>query len=359
MLRSAIGLYLVVVIANTVFAQGKKEPEQMHAAFWEPQNSGLQVSLRGVCAVSAEIVWISGAQGSYATTTDGGKSWHADSVGGSRPAGIDFRDVYAVDARTAYLMSAGPGELSRIYKTTDAGKTWHLQYTNTLAAGFFDGMAFGDADRGVVVGDPVDGRLFLLYTHDGGAHWQRLPAEKLPPVLDGEYGFAASGTGIAVAGKNNIWIGTGGTASRVFFSNDGGQSWAVANTPIVSGQQSAGIFSLAFRDARHGIAVGGDYQQPEAALGNLAATSDGGKTWRLIENVGTIGYRSCVAYARRGSATVIVVVGTSGASYSMEDGKTWIAIAGSGYNAVNFSPTGAGWAVGANGNVAKFHWPDE
>ena len=49
---------------------------------------------------------------------------------------LEFRDVHAVDAATAYLLSIGSGEQSRIYKTTDAGLTWVLQFTNPEHAGF-------------------------------------------------------------------------------------------------------------------------------------------------------------------------------------------------------------------------------
>jgi hypothetical protein len=44
---------------------------------------------------------------------------------------------------------------------------------------------------------------------------------------------------------------------------------------------SSGIFSLAFSDAKNGIAVGGDYAHPESSdLPNILLTSDGGATWQ-------------------------------------------------------------------------------
>jgi photosystem II stability/assembly factor-like uncharacterized protein len=264
---------------------------------WQPQTSGLTASFRGLCAVSEKIAWVSGNRGSYAKTIDGGQTWKADSIAGA--AQLDFRDVQAFDAKRAYLMSAGPDELSRLYKTIDGGKSWQLQHTNKIPEGFFDGMAFWDEDNGIVIGDPINGRLFILITADGGKTWQPLPPENSPAVVAGEYGFAASGTGIAVHGKNHVWIATGGAAAHVFYSSDRGKTWHVANTPIVSGNASSGIFSIAFNDELRGIVVGGDYKQPYATKGNVATTNDGGTTWTLIENPAAMEFQSCVAYVPR------------------------------------------------------------
>jgi photosystem II stability/assembly factor-like uncharacterized protein len=276
----------------------------------------------------------------------------ADSIAGA--ANLDFRDVQAFEANLAYLMSAGPGELSRIYKTTDGGKSWQLQHTNKIPEGFFDGMAFWDADNGVLIGDPVNGRLFIMITENGGKTWQPLPPESSPAVVTGEYGFAASGTGLAVQGKNQIWIATGGTVARVFYSSDRGKTWNVANTPIVSGNQSSGIFSIAFRDSLHGVIVGGNYQQPNEAKGNAAITNDGGKTWGLIKNPASVEYRSCVAFVPGVSASMLVAVGPSGSDYSVDDGQTWMRFSNEGFHTLSFvKSTPNGWAAGADGRVAK------
>jgi photosystem II stability/assembly factor-like uncharacterized protein len=141
----------------------------------------------------------------------------------------------------------------------DAGAHWTLLFTNADPKGFFDAIAFWDAQHGIVVGDPVDGRAEVLTTDDGGATWQR---RSPPAALPNEGSFAASNTCLTLFGKRDAWFATGGPgAARVFHSKDRGRSWTVATTPIRNDGPSAGIFSLAFRDARHGIAVGGDYSK--------------------------------------------------------------------------------------------------
>jgi photosystem II stability/assembly factor-like uncharacterized protein len=229
-------------------------------------------------------------------------------------------------------MSAGPGDQSRIYHTSDAGQHWQLQFTNTNPKGFFDSMAFWDPTHGVVLGDPIpdeNGKLrFELLITDDGKAWTQIPPSQLPPALEGEAAFAASNTSIAILADRegqdreehdfsraapppeksgasapegndpNIWFATGGKVARVFHSPDRGQTWQVFPTPIAHGPDSAGIFSIAFRDTVHGAIAGGDYKHPDQDGPNLAFSNDGGKTWTLSQ-IFPQSYYSAVSYDRK------------------------------------------------------------
>jgi photosystem II stability/assembly factor-like uncharacterized protein len=89
------------------------------AQTWAPQTSNTRASLRGVSAVDSRTVWASGSGGTYLATTDGGVTWRAGKVPDAET--LDFRGIRAMDARTVYLLSSGPGDKSRIYKTRDSG----------------------------------------------------------------------------------------------------------------------------------------------------------------------------------------------------------------------------------------------
>lgn len=324
------------------------------SAQWIQQSSNTAADLRGVSAVSRTVAWASGSKGTFLRTVDGGTTWVADTVPGA--AALDFRDVQAVDANTAYLLSIGSGESSRIYKTTDGGRHWTLQFTNAAPKGFFDGMAFWDANHGIAFSDPVDRRLLVVTTSDGGRTWQPVPPARLPPTLDGEAAFAASGTSIAVEGSSTVWIGTGGGArARVFRSTDRGRTWTVAETPMAAGNASSGIFSLVFLDGRHGVAVGGDYQKPAQVGTNVVLTADGGRTWTRTTGAQPAGFRSGVAVVAGKGTPTLVAVGTSGSDWSGDGGATWTAIDTVGYNSVAFANAlDAGWAVGPRGRIARF-----
>jgi photosystem II stability/assembly factor-like uncharacterized protein len=353
---SGVSIYrcgLVLLLVAVTFIAGQ----------WQPQNSGINAQLRGVSAVSASVVWASGNKGTYLRTTDGGDHWTAATVPGGEA--LDFRDVHAVDANTAYLMATA----GRIYKTTDGGATWSLQYNNTAPGVFLDSIAAWDANHLIALGDPTDGTFLVVITSDGGKTWNQVPPSSLPPALGGEAAFAASGTCIAVEGANNVWFATGGVAekvlrswdhgktwedssgkaARVFRSRDRGKTWKVAETPIVSKSDSTGIFSIAFKDSKNGIIVGGDYKQQVEKTANAASTTDGGVTWKLVPRR-PAGYRSCVVYL---PGNRLITVGEKGADYSTDGGSRWSPLEGAGFHSLAVSPTGDCWAVGVDGRVAR------
>jgi photosystem II stability/assembly factor-like uncharacterized protein len=321
-----------------------------------PQESGTDVLLQAVSAVSDDVVWVSGHGGTYARTTDGGGSWAAAIVPGADT--LQFRDVGAIDERTAYLLSAGSGELSRIYKTTDAGATWTLQWVNEEPEGFYDCLEFWDADRGLVYGDAVDGELRILATADGGRTWDRVPAADLPAPAGGEGGFAASGTCLTLRPGGLAWVGTGaGDRARGLWTADWGRAWTAVDLPIVGGS-GAGAFSITFWNDEHGIVFGGDLNQPDAFTDNIALTDDGGSSWTLASRPPFAGAIYGGAYvpgtgARGEEPAALLAVGPGGAAYSLDAGATWAPIDQLSYWGVGAASPRAAWIVGPEGRITK------
>ena len=320
------------------------------------EKSNTTENLRGLSAASADVFWASGTHGTYLRSTDRGDTWRATQVPGAEA--LDFRDVEAFSADLAYLLSAGPGDQSRIYKTTDGGKTWSLQFTNGDPKGFFDCMSFWDRDHGIAVGDPVNGSFELITTSDGGRNWKPIAAN-FPPAINGEGAFAASGSCIAVEGRTNVWFATGGKVARVFRSVDAGKTWSVAETPIVHGADSSGIFSIAFRDAKHGVIAGGDYKQPEKDAPSLAFTDDGGLTWRLAP-ISPQFYFSGIVWGRATSpvgaehSSAAFAVGSAHAAYAEDiTEKSWKKIWALNLNSATYYAPGKVIAVGPSGLVVR------
>ncbi len=341
----ALGLTLASVLS------AQTRPEEVVRVVFDPQESGVSASFRGLSSVSAEIAWAGGNAGTVLRTGDGGRSWRVLPVAGADS--LDFRDIEAFPGGSAYLMSAGPGAKSRIYKTIDAGRSWSLLLTNPEETGFFDGMAFRDKAHGMLYSDPVDGQLLLFNTSDGRT-WSQVNPEACPRMNAGEYGFAASGTGICTFGTMTLWVATGGSFARIFRSDDAGGNWRAAPVPLAYGKQSAGIFSLAFRDGQNGIAVGGDYRAPANTAGTLARTTDGGVSWSPPEGAGAMGYRSAVAYVPGTNPPMILAAGSHGISLSTDDGLTWTRSDSVGFNSLSFGPAKeSGWAAGSDGRLAK------
>lgn len=325
-------------------------------AQWTQQTTGTTASLRGIHAVSARVAWASGSGGTVLRTVDGGTTWRADTVPGA--SALDFRDVHALDARTAWLLSAGDGRASTIWKTQDGGSSWRRVWANPDTTGFFDAIAFWDARNGIAFGDPVGGRFQILVTNDGGESWARVPDAAIPPARTGEAAFAASGTALVVQGPRDAWIATGGGGKgRVFHSEDRGGSWTVVETPVPAPGPSSGIFSIAFSDRRRGIAVGGDFTRPTEPGDVVARTDDGGRTWRLAGRAAPPGYKSAVVAVPGTGGRAWVAAGTSGSGVSRDGGETWQAVDDRRWNALSFAAPGAGWIVGPEGAIARWSGP--
>jgi photosystem II stability/assembly factor-like uncharacterized protein len=338
---------LLFVIGYLLFGLGAAQ------GTWTPLATGVNVTFRGISAVNADVVWVSGSRGTVLRSLDGGETWQNVSPKGMST--LDFRDVEAIDRQKAYILSIGNGNASRILKTTDGGSTWTEMFLNPHEDGFFDAMSFWDENHGIAFSDSAKGLFFIITTEDGGRTWTRAAGPSLPAALDNEGAFAASGTNVAVWGDRHVWIGTGAAArARVLRSSDRGKTWAIADTPIPAGP-SAGIYSIAFRDALHGIVVGGDYAKEDLALDNVAVTDDGGKTWMLTPGVG--GFRSVVTYFPAASGPNLLALGPSGADISNDDGRTWIAspTPARGLHTFSFARgSSIGFAAGGRGQVAKF-----
>lgn len=317
-------------------------------AQWQPQSVGTDASFRAVSVASPDIVWIGGTKGTFVRTADGGKTWQMGTVPDAQAC--DFRDVQAIDAQTAFLMSAGPAEKgqARIYKTTDGGQHWTLLYQTQQTGVFFDGIDFWDDQHGIVFSDPIDSKWFMLTTDDGGKTWQPVSSAALPLMEPNEAAFAASGTSLVVQGKRNVWIASGGGAfGRVFRSTDRGRTWAVSNTPLPAGE-ATGLFGMRFFSNKIGVVVGGNYKQEQLPGPNAAITRDGGKTWQVLAQTEPPGLKEAIALL---PGDRLLAVGPSGTSLSADQGQTWQRLDSEGFHSMACAK-GTCYAVGAKGKVA-------
>lgn len=369
-------LLVVSLLAASATPAFAGEHGKIHQPNITPQTSGTSQLLIAVSPVNSRIVWAAGTGGTFVMTTDGGEHWKAAVVPGAET--LEFRDVFGVSDKIAYLMSIGNNTTDfRIYKTTDGGANWNIEFTNQTVNAFYDCFAFWTPKRGITHSDSVNGVFPAIRTTDGTT-WQSIAAN-MPPALPGEASFAASGTCITTEGDKNAWIATGGsTIARILATRDGGDTWKAFDTPLVS-SPSAGAISVAFRDAQHGIVGGGDLASNDAA--DVATSDDGGQTWTLTNKPPVEGAIFCLAYARgnrhdnaeqsnhdgnRGEdefehqhAVVVTAEAapdfSSGpAAWTPDEGQTWFTIPGvSGNWAVAFANPKAGWFVGNNGQILK------
>ncbi|WP_156325998.1 WD40/YVTN/BNR-like repeat-containing protein [Nonomuraea sp. SBT364] len=347
---SALSAACVLAAAPVPAHAATPSPDRELSPGWELKETGVTARLRGLAPVSRDVVWASGSEGTVLRTVDGGRSWENVSPPGTQA--LQFRDVEAFDARRAVVLSIGAGADSRIYRTEDGGRTWTETFRNDEPRAFYDCVAFFDRRHGLAMSDPVDGRFRILATGDGGRSWQVLPAGGMPEALPGEAGFAASGQCLVTAGGRDVWLASGGAErARVFHSRDRGRTWTVADAPIPAGDPARGVFALAFRDSRHGLAVGGDYRPGERSPSAGAVSRDGGHTWRPAATPPPE-YRSGVTWLPR-LPFAAVAVGPTGSDITYTGGRTWRTFDTGSFDTVSCTRDLSCWAAGEQGRLAR------
>ena len=317
------------------------------------QPVGGNALLFAVHAVNDRVVWASGTGGTVLRTTDGGTTWRLRPVPGSDS--LQFRDVHAFGADTAYVLAIGNGDASRIYRTNDGGRTWIEQFRNTDPAAFYDCFSFSDPLHGVAFGDAANGRTHILRTTTGGASWELLPSTMVPAPLEGEGAYAASGRCVEHGDPATIYIATGGPGSRLFTSTDAGESFSVRYTPFVRSATS-GTSGLAFKDARTGIGVAGDMTnlRGDTASAVVAITRDGGASWTLRTRPPLPGALTGVTWVPDAGDETVVAAGFGGVFWSADAGATWRTVTSDGH--AGLDAVGRTAWVGGRGVVTRLDW---
>jgi hypothetical protein len=315
--------------------------------------------LRGIDNVGKGIAWASGANGTVLRTEDAGYLWQTCTI----PPGaehLDFRAIQAFDANTAIVMSSGPGDQSRLYKTTDGCQTWKLIITNPDKDGFWDGLRFNKAPQykssatddklhlvpvedsryiGVLIGDPIGGKFVIYTTTDSGDTWFPWSdkSDKATKALPKEALFAASNSSLILPGINSLFafVTGGANGSRLVFPEhhgrvDGGGWISLTKLPLpFLRSESAGAFSIAAHYTPEAFSpdimvVGGDYKQPSLAEGTaffIPASSLDVLRHARAATTPPHGYRSAVAYDSK--TKTWITVGPNGTDISTDDGRNW------------------------------------
>lgn len=302
--------------------------------------TGNNSSLRGLSVVNDQTVWVSGSNGTVGLSIDGGNTFQWMIVKGYEKR--DFRDIEAFDAKTAIIMGIDTPAI--ILKTTDAGKTWKKVFEDKRKGMFLDAMEFWNELSGIVVGDPVDGKVFIARTFDGGNTWRGLPDAYYPTAEKGEAMFASSGTNVRKLARDEACFVTGGMRSRLFIRDQ------KIDLPIMQGKETTGANSIAVWDKKNFIIVGGDFTNPSSKEKNSAISKNAGKSF-IVPITPPFGYRSCVEYI---SKKLIITCGLTGVDISDDGGMNWRTISAEGFHVVRKAIKGkAVFLAGSNGRVAR------
>ena len=342
---------LAVAALSLVVAAGPSTASAQSAPRLTPQPTGTTASLFGVFPVSDKVVWASGSKGVVLRTLDGGTTWERKTMPGGDS--LQFRDIHARGADSAWALSIGNGAASRIYFTDNGGVSWREQFRNADSAAFYDCITMLDAKVGIVFGDAAHGQTQILRTSNGGATWALLPSSQVPTPLDGEGAYAASGRCVVSSGNRHVFIATGGPGSRLFTSDDAGQHWTVRATPFVH-TKSAGTSGLDFRDTKNGIGVAGDMTnlKGDTSSAAVAVTTNGGKTWTLRTRPPLPGSLTGAAWITGAGKETAIALGFGGAFSTPDGGRSWTVLSDKGHTGIgSFGRTA--WLGGTDGTILR------
>jgi photosystem II stability/assembly factor-like uncharacterized protein len=307
--------------------------------------SGSKTSLRGLSVVNDNIVWVSGSNGIVGRSTNGGKNWKWVIVKGFEKN--EFRDIEAFDGSTALIMAVG--EPAYILKTIDGGDSWKVVYENKTKGMFLDAMDFANNQMGIVIGDPINGKVFIARTDNTGNTWQETAQQAV--ANSGEAFFAASGSNVRLFANEDYYVVSGGSRSRLITNS------SIIDLPIIQGKESTGANSIDIfddgipkRPGDHMVIVGGDFNADSSSTKNCFFSTNGGKTWKAPKTP-PHGYRSCVEYL---SKKDILACGPNGIDYSSDGGKTWKWISKEGFHVCRIARVGtAVFLAGTDGKIAR------
>lgn len=309
-------------------------------------DSGHKTSLRGLSVVNNDVVWASGSNGTVARSTDGGKTFTWLTVTGYEKR--DFRDIEAFDENTALIM--GIDEPGTILKTTDGGKNWQPVFIDSTKGMFMDAMNFS-GKTGIVVGDPLQGYVFLAYTKDGGNTWHKIEgkANKVKVEKDEAF-FASSGTNVKIVtngdiSTNQVWMVSGGSKARLIKDD------TMFGLPMLQGSASQGANSIDVI-GNNAVVVGGDFAHDTVTTGNcvLFNISESDIVFTKPQTP-PHGYRSCVTFIDKKR---LVTCGTSGVDISTDGGNNWLLVAKTGFHVCQKAKRGdAVYLAGGGGRIAR------
>ncbi len=305
--------------------------------------SGTKTSMRGLSVVNDKIVWASGSAGTVTKTNDGGETWHWITVKGYEKT--DFRDIEAFDEKTAIIM--GIDSPAIILKTVNAGETWSLVYKNDTKGMFLDAMDFANEKEGIVIGDPINNLFFVAITTDAGNTWQDKTTTLKMVAEKGEAAFASSGTNIRKMKNGNSIFVSGGLASHLFIGNK------KIELPILQGKETSGANSIAAKNNKIFIAVGGDFNTKDSTTKNCFITRNGGVIWSAPATSPT-GYRSCIEYVNK---QTWITCGINGVDITTDDGNNFKQISTTSFHVCRRAKKGnAVFFVGGGGRLGRLEW---
>ncbi|MGD8779705.1 MAG: YCF48-related protein [Ignavibacteria bacterium] len=221
---------------------------------WELLTDIPSATIYSLSAVSDNIIYAAGSNGTIFKSTNGGNDWEAGFVYDNKVA-PNIQKIYFVNENVGY---AGHS-YSMVSKTTDGGETWEAVINDTAVSSVIRyGLYFFDENTGFVVGKSGNDVDVIYKTTDGGASWTLttgIAEANLRSVA-----FANTQIGAVVAED-----------MKILYTSDGGSNWQLAT--ITDVPEDLDLYDVVFTSSTDAVAVGNDV---------ILKTTDGGANWKYV-----------------------------------------------------------------------------
>jgi photosystem II stability/assembly factor-like uncharacterized protein len=268
--------------------------------------------------------WAAGATEGIVHSSDGGKTWATQTIGGVNPLwAIDFSD-------NQHGLAVGNGGI--ILQTSDGGATWATPQSG--AANQKNDLAVVDSLHAW----SADSFGVIERTTDGGALWT---PQQVGSTTSHFWGidFVNSQVGWAVGDAEQSF-----SHGMIYGTKDGGQTWSLQ---FEGGPDIDQLYDVAALTTKIAVAVGN--------ANTLLRTTDGGATWTepahpAVSVLSGVDFVGKVGYAVGNGSAIL---------QSRDGGKTWTALNpnlpfGASLMDASFLTGGkVGWVVGFDGIVLK------
>jgi photosystem II stability/assembly factor-like uncharacterized protein len=298
---------------------------------WKAANTGLTRTWSSAFAIdacdsSSAVICVAPPQ--TFQTSDGGSTWREMAVGA--PAeGLVHSSM--VDHTHIWVCT----DHGRIYRTTDGGVSWAVQFYDTSKTKFFNYIKMFDLNNGVAEGDgPPSARAIVLKTTDGGDHWTSVPNS-----LEGSSGSIWQRIDFVNRDVGYFFV-SGFGPQGLFKTTDGGVTWSETNYPPFASGYPPYAEVIRFYNERIGLAI------PEKGL--VYRTVDGGASWKLFTSPHT-GSGNDIEFIP-GNPAKVWMTDYSKLYFSTDTGRTWSEkLSTGGLRDIIFVNDKCGWLLGDKG----------
>lgn len=306
--------------------------------------------VRSILLASDTVGWLSTSSSIY-RTRDMGRTWVE-----VRPSGwSEFAHLRFVDTDTAYVTSSNVGWKGgpmTIGATHDGGASW-VEATIDAPGGMVNmGFSFRTPDGGFATFFSQDGKNVQVFeTTNGGRSWTGPVQSSAPRML---YSFKDELSGDPASGSHTIVLTNSSVPGRpfdnnVYFSTDGGATWAKRPFPVSPRAPAAAVKGASVWADGSGrivlsMAVWDDVQ--------VYTSDDDGQSWQFVRDLGRD-----VGHAEFLSAREWIFASGSSVVSTVDGGATWHkteTVSRIDPYDVSFASPDRGWAL-----LSCFYYPAE